>query len=52
MYKSRLSRVRLEGKHKIINTPYNRKRAEKLLKDIDRTVKEISNTYKVYKKYF
>lgn len=52
MYKSGLSRVRLEGKNKIIDTPYSRKRAEKLLKDIDRTVKEISNTYKVYKNYF
>ena len=52
MYKSGLSRVRLSGDNKIIDTPYSKERAEKLLLSFDKAVQEISETYKTYLKVF
>lgn len=52
MYKSGLSRLRLSGDNKIIDTPYSEERALKVLADFDKVVKEISDSYKIYKKYF
>lgn len=52
MYKSGLSRLRLSGDNKTIETPYSAERAETLLLEFDQVVKEISETYKVYKKLF
>ena len=52
MYKSGLARLRLSGDNKIIDTPYSKERAERLLTEFDKTVKEISETYEVYRRLF
>lgn len=52
MYKNGLSRLRLTGDNKIIDTPYSPERAQKVLDSFDKSVKEISECYKIYLKYF
>jgi hypothetical protein len=42
--------LRLPGQVEYIPTPYSRERAETFLKELDRTVKEISDMYKVFLK--
>lgn len=49
---SEKSPIRLSGEIKDIETPYSKARADKFLKKCDKTVKDISEYYKVYLKYF
>jgi hypothetical protein len=42
--------LRLPGQLEHIPTPYSRERAETFLLEVDRTVKEISDMYKVFLK--
>lgn len=52
MLKGTYHPIRLSGESVVIDTPYSEERVEKCLKDIDDAVKEISECYKVYLKYF
>jgi len=44
--------IRLSGELLEVDTPYTRERGEKIIADITKTAKEISDLYKCYKKYF
>ena len=45
-------KMRLSGEVKEIETPYTKERGEKIIKDITVVVKQISDEYKIFKKYF
>lgn len=45
-------KMRLSGETKIIPTPYSKERANKVLEDITKVAKQISEEYKIYLKYF
>lgn len=45
-------KMRLSGEVKEIETPYTKERGEKTIKDITVVVKQISDEYKIFKKYF
>ncbi len=45
-------KMRLSGDYKIISTPYTKERGEKIIADITKTVKNISEEFQIYQKYF
>ena len=45
-------KMRLSGEVKVIPTPYSKERGEKILESIRKVAENISDDFKVYKKYF